>query len=214
MFAGWTLLRILSRNPNPQTACRPFDKDRDGLIISEGSAMLLLEDLDSAKERKVKIYGEIIGYGARSDAFHIAQPSFQGEALAIKKALEDANLNPEDIDYINAHGTSTIMNDKTETKAIKEIFKDYSYKIPVSSNKSMLGHSMGASGAIETIATVLTIRNGIIPPTVNYEVSDPECDLDYVPNSARQQSTKIALSNSFAFGGNNSVLVLKEYKGG
>jgi len=214
MFAAWILLRILSRNPDPQTACRPFDKNRDGLIISEGSAMLLLEELESAKERKAKIYGEIIGYGESSDAFHIAQPNSQGETLAIKKALEDANLNPQDIDYINAHGTSTVMNDKTETKAIKEIFKEHSYKVPVSSNKSMLGHSMGASGAIETIATALTIRNGIIPPTVNYEVPDPECDLDYVPNSSRRQSIKTALSNSFAFGGNNSVLVLKEYEGG
>jgi len=214
MFSAWIMMRVLSNNPDPQRACRPFDKNRNGLILSEGSAMLLLEDLESAKERNAKIYGEIIGYGASSDAFHIAQPNFSGEALAIKKALEDANLKPEDVDYINAHGTSTVMNDKTETKAIKEALKDHSYKIPISSNKSMLGHSMGASGAIEAIATILTINNSIIPPTINYETLDPECDLDYVPNSARKHPIEIALSNSFAFGGNNSVLIFKKYEGG
>lgn len=214
IFSAWINLRILSRNPDPQTASRPFDKKRDGMVLSEGSAMLLLEDLESAKERGAKIYAEIIGYGESSDAFHIAIPKFKGQALAMKKALENANLNPEDIDYINAHGTSTQAMDREETKAIKEVFGAYSYKIPISSNKSMLGHSMGASGASEAIATILSIKNGIIPPTINYEVPDEECDLDYTPNKARQLSLKIALSNSFAFGGNNSVLIFKQHEGG
>jgi len=213
VLGAWINMRfVLSRNPNPQAASRPFDKNRNGMVLSEGSALILLEELESAKKRSAKIYGEIIGYGASSDAFDIAIPNSAGQALAIKRALKDANLNPEEVDYINAHGTSTPANDREETKAIKEAFGDYSYKLTVSSNKSMLGHSMGASGAIELMASILSLKNGIIPPTINYDTPDPECDLDYVPNQARSKPIKTAISNSFAFGGNNSVIVLRRYE--
>jgi 3-oxoacyl-[acyl-carrier-protein] synthase II len=207
VFGAWINMRVLSQN-----GCRPFDKNRDGMVLAEGSAMVILEELETAKERGAKIYGEVIGYAANSDASHIAIPNYAGQANSMKKALENAGIKPEDIDYINAHGTSTPANDREETKAIKEVFGERSREIPISSNKSMLGHSMGASGAFEFLATALTIKNGIIPPTINYETPDPECDLDYVPNSARKKEVKTAISNSFAFGGNNSVLVLRRYE--
>ena len=212
--AGFNSARALStRNDNPKQASRPFDAQRDGFVLGEGSAIIILESLDFAKQRRANIMAEITGYGASSDAYHITAPPEDGNGAirAMKMALRKAGITPADIDYINAHGTSTPLNDKMETKAIKSVFGDYAYKIPVSSTKSMTGHLVGAAGAIEAAICVLTIQNGIIPPTINYTTPDPECDLDYVPNVARHTNVKTAMSNAFGFGGHNSVLVIRKY---
>jgi len=212
-IAGFCSMKAMSTNEDPKTACRPFDAKRDGFIMGEGSATLVLESLDHALKRGAKIYCEIVGYGATADAYHITAPAPLGEgaARAMKLALKDAGISPDDIDYINAHGTSTEYNDKYETMAIKNIFGEHAYKLKISSTKSMTGHMLGASGAVEAVATILTIKNGIVPPTINYETPDPECDLDYVPNKALKMDVNYALSNSFGFGGHNASLVFKKY---
>jgi len=212
-IGGLDKMRAISRrNDEPEKASRPFDKDRDGFICGEGAGILILEELESAKRREAKIYAELIGYGSNSDACHVTEPNWETQARCMKLALNDADILPNDIDYINAHGTSTALNDVTETKAIKAALGEHSKKVPVSSNKSMMGHLWGAAGAVEAIFTVLTIRDGIIPPTINYETPDPECDLDYVPNVARKAEVNTALSNSFGFGGANAVLILKKFR--
>ncbi|MBP2072520.1 MAG: 3-oxoacyl-[acyl-carrier-protein] synthase [Thermoanaerobacterium sp.] len=212
-IAGFCSMKAMSTNDDPKTACRPFDANRDGFIMGEGSATLILESLEHALNRGAHIYGEIVGYGATADAYHITAPAPEGEgaARAMKLALKDAGIVPEDIDYINAHGTSTEYNDKYETMAIKNVFGQHAYKLKVSSTKSMTGHMLGASGAVEAVATILAIKNGIVPPTINYETPDPECDLDYVPNKALEMEIDYALSNSFGFGGHNATLVFKKY---
>ena len=210
-FAAFGALKALStRNSQPQLASRPFDLERDGFVISEGSAVLVLEELDHARERGASILAEILSYGASADAFHITQPVGNGEgaARAMQIALDRAMLTPDKIDYINAHGTSTQLNDKTETRAVKAVFGERAYSIPVSSTKSMLGHMIGGAGAIEAAICIMAIRNGIIPPTINLVNPDPECDLDYVPNIARRAEVNTALSNSFGFGGHNSTLII------
>ncbi|OGB87699.1 beta-ketoacyl-[acyl-carrier-protein] synthase II [candidate division WOR-1 bacterium RIFCSPLOWO2_02_FULL_46_20] len=212
--AAFCAARALStRNDEPQRASRPFDKNRDGFVIGEGCGIVILEELESAKVRGAKIHAEIIGYGMSGDANHITAPAPGGEGAvrAIQAALKDADIPPDKIDYINAHGTSTMLNDKYETMALKLVFGKRAKKIPISSNKSMQGHLLGATGAVEIIATILSINNSIIPPTINYETPDPECDLDYVPNQARKQSLEIAMSNSFGFGGHNAILIVKKY---
>ena len=212
-IAGFSNMTALSTNPDPLTACRPFDKNRDGFIIGEGSGIVILEELQHAKARGAKIYGEIVGYGATGDAYHITSPAPEGEgaARAIKQALEDADIHPSEVDYINAHGTSTPLNDLYETKAIKEVFKEHAYQLAVSSTKSMTGHMLGAAGAVEAIFSLLTIRDGLIPPTINYETPDEELDLDYVPNVAREKHVQVAVSNSLGFGGHNASLVFREF---
>ncbi len=214
-FTAFIALKALSkRNNEPQKASRPFDSERDGFVISEGATILVLESLSHAKKREADILAEIISYGASADAFHVTQPveDGNGAARSMQTALDKANLNPNDIDYINAHGTSTPLNDKTETIAIKTVFGDNAYKIPVSSTKSMTGHLIGGAGAIEAAICIKTIQEGIIPPTINLIHPDPECDLDYVPNIARRTPVKTALSNSFGFGGHNSTLIFKKYE--
>ena len=214
-FSAYDALNVLSRrNDQPERASRPFDKDRDGFVIAEGSAVLILEELSHALKRGAHIYAEVIGYGANSGAYHIVMPQPDGvDAIkAMRKALADAQIKPEDVDYINAHGTSTSLNDKAETKAIKEVFQEHAYKIPVSSTKSMIGHSIGAAGAIEALVCALTIENNLIPPTINYKTPDPDCDLDYVPNQARQKKVDVTLSNSFGFGNCNACLILRRYE--
>jgi 3-oxoacyl-[acyl-carrier-protein] synthase II len=209
---GFNSLRALStRNDSPETASRPFDKDRDGFIMGEGAGTLILETEEHALNRGAKIYAEYAGFGLSDDAFHITQPTITGPYNSMKFALNDAGLKPEDIDYINAHGTSTPFNDKNETAAIKELFGEHAYKLAVSSSKSMTGHLLGATGAIEAIITVLALKNGILPPTINYETPDPECDLYYVPNKAVERPINIALSNTFGFGGHNASLIFKKY---
>lgn len=207
---------ISTRNSEPQLASRPFDAERDGFVIGEGSAILILESLPFAQRRGAKILAEMIGYGASGDAYHITAPLENGEgaAKAMRMALDKAGVKPNAIDYINAHGTSTPLNDKMETKAIKAVFGDYAYKVPISSTKSMMGHLVGSAGAVEAAICILVIRNGIIPPTINLTHPDPECDLDYVPNVARQARVTTAMSNSFGFGGHNSVLVFRKYAEG
>ena len=212
--AGFNAARALStRNDDPKHACRPFDATRDGFVIGEGAAILVLETLEFAKQRGAHILAEIIGYGASSDAYHITSPTESGEGAvrAMNMALRKAEIKPTEVDYINAHGTSTELNDKTETKAVKTVFGEYAYKVPISSTKSMTGHMIGAAGAIEAAICVLTIQNGIIPPTINYANPDPECDLDYVPNVARRANVKTTLSNTFGFGGHNSCLIIRKY---
>jgi 3-oxoacyl-[acyl-carrier-protein] synthase II len=216
-FAAFNALKALStRNDAPKKASRPFDKDRDGFVIGEGSAILVLEDRDHALKRGADILAEVASYGASSDAYHITQPMEGGEgaARAMKLAIEKADMDISQIDYINAHGTSTQLNDKMETQAIKSVFGKAAYQIPISSTKSMLGHLIGATGAIEASICTLVIKNGIIPPTINYTTPDELCDLDYVPNKARKVNVKTALSNSFGFGGHNSVLIFKSYDEG
>ncbi|HIP96433.1 MAG TPA: beta-ketoacyl-[acyl-carrier-protein] synthase II [Anaerolineae bacterium] len=213
-FAGFIAMRALSaRNDEPERASRPFDKDRDGFIIGEGCGLMILESLPHAQKRGAHIYAEVLGYSASSDAFHVAAPDPEGTGAvrAMRWALEDAGISPAEVDYINAHGTSTPLNDIIETRAIKKVFGDYAYRVPISSTKSMIGHGLAAAGAIEAIVCALTIEQGIIHPTINLESPDPECDLDYVPNQARQAEVNIALSNSFGLGGQNACLVLGRY---
>ncbi|MEW9053689.1 MAG: beta-ketoacyl-ACP synthase II [Neobacillus sp.] len=212
--AGFCANTALSSNPDPATASRPFDKNRDGFVIGEGAGIIVLEELEHALARGAKIYAEIVGYGATGDAYHITAPAPAGEggARAMKMAIQDGSLTPEEIDYINAHGTSTEYNDKFETLAVKEVFGDHAYKLAMSSTKSMTGHLLGAAGGVEAIFTVLAMRDSILPPTINYETPDPECDLDYVPNKARTKEINAALSNSLGFGGHNATIVFKKYQ--
>ena len=212
---GFAAMRALStRNDDPERSSRPFDADRDGFVIGEGAGVLILEELEHAKARGAKIYAEMSGYGMSSDAFHITQPSEDGDGAfrVMMNAIKDAGIETEEVDYINAHGTSTHYNDKLETMAIKRVFGDSAYSIPVSSTKSMMGHLLGAAGGVEAGVIALALRDQIIPPTANYEKPDPECDLDYVPNAARRLQMKYALSNSFGFGGTNAALLMKRYE--
>lgn len=210
-LAGFTANKALSLNPDPETACRPFDKDRDGFIIGEGAGIVILEEYEHAKARGAKIYAEIVGYGATGDAYHITAPAPNGEgaARAMKMAIDDAGLTPDKVDYINAHGTSTPYNDEYETQAIKTVFGDHAKKLAISSTKSMTGHTLGASGGIEAIFALLTIRDNIIAPTIHLKNQDEVCDLDYVPNEAREANVNVVISNSFGFGGHNATLVFK-----
>ncbi|WCK52988.1 beta-ketoacyl-ACP synthase II [Aneurinibacillus sp. Ricciae_BoGa-3] len=212
-LAGFSSMTALSTNPDPRTASRPFDKNRDGFVMGEGAGILILESRESAVSRNANIYGEIVGYGATGDAHHITTPAPGGEggARAMTIALQDAGLHPEDVDYINAHGTSTYYNDLYETQAIKSVFGEHAYQLAVSSTKSMTGHVLGAAGAIEAIFSILAIKKGVLPPTINYETPDKELDLDYVPNQARQANVQVVLSNSLGFGGHNVSLVFKNY---
>lgn len=211
-LAGFTAMRALSTkyNHEPQRAMRPFDKDRDGFIAAMGSAFLVLESREHAENRGAQILAEIIGAGVSNDAFHMIAPDPEGvgAALAMQRALDEAGLDPRAVDYINAHAASTPLGDAAETNAIKRVFGERAYRIPISSSKSMLGHMMGATGAVEAIACVMSILTGIVHPTINYETPDPECDLDYVPNQAREVDVKIAMSNSFGLGGQNAVIIL------
>jgi 3-oxoacyl-[acyl-carrier-protein] synthase II len=213
---GFNLLTALStHNDDPQKASRPFDKDRDGFVLGEGAGMVILEELSRAKARGAKIYGEVVGYGSSADAYRITDihPQGRGATFCMKMAMRDAEVNSDGLDYVNAHGTSTEVNDRVETMAIRQALEDYSRKTPVSSIKSMMGHLIAAAGSVEAITCLLTIQRGVIPPTINYETPDPECDLDYVPNEAREARVHRALSNSFGFGGQNISLVFAEYKG-
>lgn len=215
-IGGFSAMKALStRNEAPEQASRPFDKDRDGFIMAEGSGMLIVEELEHALKRGATIYAEITGYGASSDAYHIAAPPEDGEGAArcLRLALEDAGLVAEDIDYINAHGTSTPLNDRCETRAIKTVFGDHAKRLAISSTKSMTGHMLGAAGGIEAAFTALSIRDQIAPPTMNLQEPSPECDLDYVPNQARKMEIRAAVSNSFGFGGTNGVIVMQRYNG-
>lgn len=214
--AGFNAMKALSkRNDDPRAASRPFDRDRDGFIIAEGGGMLILEELDQAVKRGARIYAEIVGYGLSGDAYHMAAPPEDGAGAArsMQMALRDAEMNPEDIDYINAHGTSTPLNDVVETRAIKKVFGGHASRLAISSTKSMTGHMLGGAGGIESVFTALTVHHGVIPPTINLENPEPECDLDYVPNQARERQVRAAVSNSFGFGGTNAVLVMKRFAG-
>ncbi len=213
---GFNLLTALSTfNDAPRKASRPFDRERDGFVLGEGAGILILEELEHAKKRNAPIYGEILGYGSTADAYRITDihPDGRGATACIKMALNDAQIHPTDIDYINAHGTSTAVNDKVETLSIKQALGDHAYKTPVSSTKSMMGHLIAAAGCAEAIVCLKTIKDGILPPTINYETPDPDCDLDYIPNEARQQKVTRALSNSFGFGGQNVSLIFSAFKG-
>lgn len=210
MMSAWCKLRVMSKgNENPQKACKPFDKDRDGMVMSEGAGLLLLEDYDHAIARGAKPLAEIIGFASSCDAFHITAPSSEGQARAVSLALDEARVTASDIQYISAHGTATKLNDPTETETMKKVFGEAAYDIPISSIKSMIGHAIGAAGALEIIASVLTLKDDIIPPTINLENPDESCDLDYVPGEARKTNVDVVLSNHFAFGGANSALVLR-----
>ena len=214
-LAGFCAMKALStRNDDPKTASRPFDKDRDGFVMGEGAGMLIVEDLEHAKKRGAKIYGEIVGYGATGDAHHITAPApdAYGAFKAMQKAVKDAGIEAKEIDYINAHGTSTEMNDRLETVAIKKLLGEDADKVAISSTKSMTGHLLGAAGAVEAIACLMAINDGVIPPTINYTTPDEECDLDYVPNKARNKEVKYAMSNSLGFGGHNATIILKKYE--
>ena len=215
VLAAFGNIRALStRNDNPQAACRPFDAERDGFVLGEGCAIMVLEEATHALERGAPILAEIASYSVTSDAFHLTQPSPGGEsaARAVKLALERANISPDEIDHINAHGTATLLNDHTETAVIKSVFGDRAKHIPISASKSMIGHLLGAAGSIEAMITVLAMKHGVLPPTINLTHPDPKCDLDYVPNQARQANIQNAISNSFGFGGHNSVLVFRKYQ--
>jgi 3-oxoacyl-[acyl-carrier-protein] synthase II len=214
--AGFSVMKALStRNDEPEKASRPFDAKRDGFVIAEGAGILVLEELTHAQKRGAKVYAELIGYGATCDAYHMTAPSPDGEGAetCMKLALEDANIAPNEVDYINAHGTSTPLNDVAETKAIKKVFGEHAYKLMVSSTKSMTGHLLGGAGGLEAVITVKALETGIVPPTINLEEPDPECDLDYVPNQARRANIKVAMSNAFGFGGTNACLVFKKWEG-
>jgi 3-oxoacyl-[acyl-carrier-protein] synthase II len=215
-LGGFASMKALStRNDDPGKASRPFDRDRDGFVIAEGSGMIVLEELEHALRRGAVIYAEMAGYGQSSDAYHIAAPPENGEggARCMKRALQDAGMNPEEIDYINAHGTSTPLNDRCETAAIKTVFGVHAYRLAVSSTKSMTGHMLGGAGGIEAAFTALTLHHGLLPPTINLENPDPDCDLDYVPNTARDRQIRTAMSNSFGFGGTNGVIIMKQFAG-
>jgi 3-oxoacyl-[acyl-carrier-protein] synthase II len=216
-LGGFCAMRALStRNNEPERASRPFDRERDGFVIGEGAGILILESLEHANSRGAHIYAEVVGYGMSSDAYHITAPAPDGEGAvrAMKAALNDACLAPEEVTYINAHGTSTPLNDKLETAAIKSVFGEHANKLVINSTKSMAGHLLGASGGIEFIASVLSIEMGVVHPTINYEYPDPECNLDYVPNRARQMNIDVCISNSFGFGGHNASLVVRKYRSG
>jgi 3-oxoacyl-[acyl-carrier-protein] synthase II len=213
---GFCSMRALStRNDEPARASRPFDAQRDGFVMGEGAGILVLEDLEAARRRGAKIYCEVVGYGMSADAYHISAPSESGEGAigVMKKALKDAGLRPSDVDYINVHGTSTPQGDKVEVIAIKEVFGEHARKVAISSTKSMTGHLLGAAGGLEAGICALTLRDQVIPPTINYENPDPECDLDFVPNTARKAAVRHVLSNSFGFGGTNGALIFKRYEG-
>lgn len=214
-FAGFCSNKALSTNPDPATACRPFDKDRDGFIMGEGSGILVLEEYEHAVKRGANIFGEIVGYGCTCDAHHITAPHPEGIGgiRSMQFAINDAGIKPEEIGYVNAHGTSTPLNDAGETKVVKAVFGDYAYKLAVSSTKSMTGHLLGAAGAIEAIITAMALKDGFLPPTINLVNPDPECDLDYVPNRGRAADIKYALSNALGFGGHNAAIVLKKFNG-
>jgi 3-oxoacyl-[acyl-carrier-protein] synthase II len=212
---GFCAMRALStRNDEPEKASRPFELNRDGFVMGEGAGILILEELTHALDRGVDIYAEVAGYGLSGDAYHISAPAPDGSGAisCMSMAIEDAGLKPEDIDYINAHGTSTKLNDEAENRAVKAVFGDHAYKLAMSSTKSMTGHLLGGAGGVESIYSVLTINRGVIPPTINYETPDPDCDLDYVPNEARKAKVRVALSNSFGFGGTNACLLFKAYE--
>jgi nodulation protein E len=204
----WEPLRVVA----PDT-CRPFSKNRRGMILGEGGAMLVLETLEAARGRGARIHAEVVGFGMSADAHHITQPSAEGAARAVAEALRDAGLRPEQVGYVNAHGTGTAANDSTETRALRLVFREHADRLAVSSTKSMHGHALGAAGAVEAVATVLALEHGLLPPTANYEEPDPECDLDYVPNEAREAEVEYAISNSFAFGGLNAVLAFRRWEG-
>lgn len=212
---GFCSMRALSiNNDEPQKASRPFELNRNGFVIGEGAGILILEELNHALDRGAKVYGEVVGYGLTADAYHISAPDPDGKGAAncMKMALDYASLDPEDIDYLNAHGTSTKLNDLAENKAIKAVFKEHSYKLAISATKSMTGHLLGGAGGVEAVFSFLSIKNGIIPPTINYDDPDPECDLDYTPNVARKKKVIFAMSNSFGFGGTNATLIFKHYE--
>ncbi|MDF2963201.1 MAG: 3-oxoacyl-ACP synthase [Paenibacillus sp.] len=211
--AGFCALRAMStRNDEPARASRPFDTDRDGFVMGEGSGILILESLEHAKKRGARIYGEVIGYGMSGDAYHMTDPDPDGAARCMIKAIKDAGIAPEEIDYINAHGTSTPVGDRSETTAIKAALGDHAYKVAVSSTKSMTGHLLGAAGGVEALICGLALKHGYIPPTINLENQDPECDLDYVPNKPRQADLRVAMSNSFGFGGHNATIILRKFE--
>jgi 3-oxoacyl-[acyl-carrier-protein] synthase II len=215
-IAGFSVMQAVStRNEEPQRACRPFDAKRDGFVMGEGAGVVVLEDEAHARARGARIYAELIGYGATADAYHITAPDETGDgaARAMQAALDQAGVAPEQVGYLNAHGTSTVLNDKGETAAIKNVFGDHAYQLAISSTKSMTGHLLGAAGAIEAIFSVLALTNAVLPPTINYEYPDPECDLDYIPNEARHGLVDVAMSNSFGFGGHNACLVFKRVNG-
>ncbi len=215
-LAGFNSIGALStRNDSPETASRPFDKDRDGFVMGEGAGILVLEELETAKRRGAVIYGEVVGYGTTGDAFHETQPDPTGAAgvACMQMALAEAGIAPDAIGYVNAHGTSTAYNDATETKVIKQVFGDHARRLAISSTKSMTGHTLGAAGAVEAIASLLALREGVLPPTINYTTPDPDCDLDYVPNQARQARIEYALSNNLGFGGHNASLVFRRWSG-
>jgi len=215
-IAGFNAMKAIStRNDAPEKASRPFEKNRDGFIVSEGAGILILEDLEFALNRGARIYAEIVGYGYTGDAYHITAPPPDGEGAArcMRMAIRDAGLKPEEIDHINAHGTSTPLNDATETQAVRTVFGEHAKKIPISATKSMTGRLLGAAGSTEAIFTILSLREGVLPPTINYEEPDPECDLDYVPNVARRTPIQVAMSNAFGFGGTNATLIFKKYTG-
>jgi 3-oxoacyl-[acyl-carrier-protein] synthase II len=215
-ISGFNAMKALStRNEEPEKASRPFEKNRDGFVVAEGAGVLILEELEFALNRNAKIQGELVGYGYTSDAYHITAPSPEGDGAArcMRMAIRDAGLRPEEVEHINAHGTSTPLNDATETQAIKAVFGDHAKKIPISATKSMTGHLLGAAGSTEAILSILALRDGILPPTINYEEPDPACDLDYVPNVARRRPVQVAMSNAFGFGGTNAVLIFKRFSG-
>lgn len=215
-MAGFGAARAMStRNDDPQGASRPFDANRDGFVMAEGAGILILESLEQALARGARIYAEVVGFGSAGDAYHITSPAPGGEGAvrSMRAALKQAGLQPEDVDYINAHGTSTLLNDRVETAAIKTVFGDHAYQVAISSTKSTTGHLNGGAGAVEAIFCALAIREGVIPPTINYETPDPECDLDYTPNTVRKASVRVAMSNSFGFGGHNATLLFKEVSG-
>lgn len=212
-MAGFCAMRAMStRNDEPEKASRPFDVDRDGFVMGEGSGVLILESLEHAKARGARIYAEVIGYGMSGDAYHMTDPDPDGAARCMKKAIKDAGIDPESIQYINAHGTSTGAGDKSETTAIKKTFGDHAYKLAVSSTKSMTGHLLGAAGGVEAVILGLTLQNGVIAPTINLDQPDPECDLDYVPNKPRNADVQVALSNSFGFGGHNATIIMRKFE--
>ena len=214
-IAGFSNMKALSdRNDEPEKASRPFDLNRDGFVMGEGAGILILEELEHAKKRGATIYAEVIGYGMSGDAYHMTDPAPEGEGAArsMRMAVHKAGIKPEEVDYINAHGTSTPKNDKFETLAIKNVFGEHAYKLAVSSTKSMTGHLLGAAGGVEAVASIMAIRTGLVPPTINYETPDPECDLYYVPNKAEKREVRVALSNSLGFGGHNATLIFKKYE--